>query len=122
MPTITTTDANKAFDQHVGRRIVLRRAALDMSQTDLAKVLGVSFQQVQKYESGANRVAASRLFAMSQALGVSFGFWADGYDATGATEPFTAFDANVIRLGVAARHATPRRDQRRHRHVPHAHG
>lgn len=107
MPTVTTSDADKAFDQHIGQRIVLRRAALKMNQSTLAAALGVSFQQVQKYESGTNRVAASRLYAMSRALGAPFAYWAEGYgDITPRLAP-DGFDARAIRLSVAARHATP---------------
>lgn len=62
-------------DVHVGGRIQLRRAILGMSQTGLADLLGVSFQQVQKYESGMNRVSASRLYSMSQALRIPISFF-----------------------------------------------
>ncbi len=53
-------------DVHVGARLRQRRTLLGMTQTDLADALGMSFQQVQKYENGTNRVSASRLFEMSQ--------------------------------------------------------
>ena len=58
-------------DRFVGARIAWRRAALGMSQTALAQQLGVTFQQVQKYESGANRVSASRLHRIATVLGAS---------------------------------------------------
>ena len=58
-------------DAFVGARIALRRAALGLSQTALADRLGVSFQQIQKYETGANRVSASRLHHIAGVLGVS---------------------------------------------------
>jgi transcriptional regulator with XRE-family HTH domain len=48
-------------DKHVGSRVRARRVMLDMSQTDLGDALGLTFQQVQKYEKGANRIGASRL-------------------------------------------------------------
>ena len=57
------------IDAFVGTRIALRRAALGLSQTALAQRLGISFQQVQKYESGANRVSASRLHHIAGILG-----------------------------------------------------
>lgn len=63
------------IDQHVGKCMRARRAALRMSQTDLGKEIGVTFQQVQKYEMGINRVAASRLQRLADALGVSVEFF-----------------------------------------------
>ncbi|MGI4944434.1 MAG: helix-turn-helix domain-containing protein [Janthinobacterium lividum] len=62
-------------DVHVGGRIHLRRAVLGMSQTALADLLGVSFQQVQKYESGMNRVSASRLYDITKALRTQISFF-----------------------------------------------
>lgn len=58
-----------SIDVHVARRIMERRQALGLSQSALAERLGVSFQQLQKYESGQNRVSASRLHRLSAALG-----------------------------------------------------
>jgi transcriptional regulator with XRE-family HTH domain len=66
----------------IGARIRTRRRQLGLSQTALAENLGVSFQQVQKYERGANRVAASTLVAAAQALDVSVS-WLVGEDAAG---------------------------------------
>lgn len=59
------------IDKAVGARIRTYRKALGLSQTELADSIGVRFQQVQKYESGANRVAASRLWQIAETLGVS---------------------------------------------------
>lgn len=59
------------IDKAVGLRIRTYRKALGMSQTELADLIGVRFQQVQKYENGSNRVAASRLWQIADALGVS---------------------------------------------------
>jgi len=58
-----------AVDAFVGTRIALRRAALGLSQTALAERLGISFQQVQKYEAGINRISASRLHHVARILG-----------------------------------------------------
>src|SRR5881409_1651036 len=69
-----------------------RRRQLGLSQTDLAEKLGVSFQQVQKYERGANRVAASTLVAASQALGVTMG-WLVGEDAADREDDDEVFRA-----------------------------
>ncbi len=59
-----------SVDVMVGQRVRARRAALGMSQTELGRRIGVKFQQVQKYESGQNRVSASRLWAIAEALDV----------------------------------------------------
>jgi transcriptional regulator with XRE-family HTH domain len=64
-------------DAHVGHRIRSRRSALQMSQGTLAKGLGLTFQQVQKYEKGTNRVGASRLQAIAAILGVPVSFFFD---------------------------------------------
>jgi transcriptional regulator with XRE-family HTH domain len=65
------TGGRDAVDVYVGARIGLRRSALGLSQTALAQQLGVSFQQVQKYETGQNRISASRLHHAATALGTS---------------------------------------------------
>lgn len=65
-------------DVHVGARIRLRRKVLKMSQEKLGEQLGVTFQQVQKYERGANRVGASRLWKISEVLDVPVSFFYDG--------------------------------------------
>jgi transcriptional regulator with XRE-family HTH domain len=63
------------IDVMVGKRIRLRRVQLGFSQTELGKKLGVTFQQVQKYENGANRVSCSRLYEISTALDVPITFF-----------------------------------------------
>lgn len=65
-------------DKHVGARIRMRRMMLGISQEKLAAPLGLTFQQVQKYENGANRVGASRLQQIAATLGVSVGFFFEG--------------------------------------------
>ena len=66
------------YDHELGRRIRLRRVELKMSQSDLADKLGVTFQQVQKYEKGVNRVGAARLQQVATALDVPVTFFFDG--------------------------------------------
>lgn len=68
MPTLGERDD---IDAYVGSRISLRRSALGLSQMALARQLGISFQQVQKYETGTNRIAASRLHRVAVILGTS---------------------------------------------------
>ena len=64
-------------DIHVGSRVRFRRMLLGMSQERLGEKLGLTFQQVQKYEKGVNRIGASRLFELSRVLGVSVSFFYD---------------------------------------------
>lgn len=66
------------FDRHVGRRIRMRRIQVGMSQERLADSLGVTFQQVQKYEKGANRITMSRMRIVAQVLGVPMAFFSEG--------------------------------------------
>ena len=65
-------------DCHIAQRVQLRRVMLGMTQSDLAKRCGVSFQQIQKYETAGNRIPASRLFDLSQALETSVAFFFSG--------------------------------------------
>src|SRR3979411_1138136 len=65
------------IDVHVGARIRLRRTLMGMSQERLGEALGLTFQQVQKYERGVNRVGASRLFDLSRVLDVPISFFFD---------------------------------------------
>ena len=69
------TKATNSIDKHVGSRVRMRRLMLKMSQTKLGDSLGVTFQQVQKYEKGVNRISASRLQQMSQTLRVPVAFF-----------------------------------------------
>jgi transcriptional regulator with XRE-family HTH domain len=65
-------------DQHVGGRVRMRRKMLAMSQAQLAEALGITYQQVQKYERGANRIGASRLQQISHILQVPVAFFFEG--------------------------------------------
>jgi transcriptional regulator with XRE-family HTH domain len=66
------------IDVHVGRRLRLRRTLLGMSQERLGELLGLTFQQVQKYERGANRVSASKLWEIAAALKTPVAYFYDG--------------------------------------------
>lgn len=72
--------SSTAIDAYVGRRLKQRREELGLSQEKLAEFLGISFQQVQKYERGFNRVGASRLFQIGEALSVPTAFFFDGIE------------------------------------------
>ena len=69
-------------DVHVGKRIRHRRWLVGMTQQQLAEHVGIKFQQIQKYETGANRVSASRLWDIADALDVQVSFFFEGLDAT----------------------------------------
>lgn len=66
-------------DRHVGRRVQEKRLGLGLTQTALAKAVGVSFQQVQKYEKGTNRVSASKLFEIADFMKVDIPFFFEGF-------------------------------------------
>lgn len=66
------------IDVHVGRRVKMRRILIGMSQEKLGDRLGLTFQQVQKYEKGANRIGASRLWDLSRILGVPVRYFFEG--------------------------------------------
>ena len=74
------------IDVHVGGRVRLRRTLMGMSQERLGEALGLTFQQVQKYERGVNRIGASRLFDLARVLDVPIGFFFDDMpDGVGGT-------------------------------------
>lgn len=77
------------IDVHVGSRIRLRRSLLGMSQEHLGDALGVTFQQIQKYERGANRVGASRLFDISRVLDVPISYFFDDLPSDMSTTPLS---------------------------------
>ena len=68
-------------DVHVGKRIRQRRWLIGMTQQKLAEMVGIKFQQIQKYETGANRVSASRLWDIADVLGVQVAFFFEGIKA-----------------------------------------
>ncbi|MDG1438385.1 MAG: helix-turn-helix domain-containing protein [Emcibacteraceae bacterium] len=72
-----TKSSPDPVDIHVGARVRLRRTLLGISQEKLGKALGLTFQQVQKYERGANRIGSSRLFQLSRILDVPVSFFFD---------------------------------------------
>jgi transcriptional regulator with XRE-family HTH domain len=99
-------DADLIVDKHVGNRVRMRRMMLGMSQEALGEALGVTFQQVQKYEKGKNRVSASRLQHISQVLQVSVPFFFEGapggVDGTADTPSYVnEFIATSVGLALA---------------------
>lgn len=81
-------------DVHVGRKLKQIRTLRRMSQTDVARRLNLSFQQIQKYEIGSNRIAASRLFELSQILEVPPGYFFEGLEEgqSGSAEADTGIE------------------------------
>jgi transcriptional regulator with XRE-family HTH domain len=71
------------IDVHVGSRVRMRRMLITMSQEKLGDSLGLTFQQVQKYEKGSNRIGASRLFQIARVLGVPISFFYEGLSGDG---------------------------------------
>jgi transcriptional regulator with XRE-family HTH domain len=91
------------IDVHVGKRLRLRRTLLGMSQERLGELLGLTFQQVQKYERGANRIGSSRLYELGRILDVPVSFFFDdlpeelagsaaGYSLRGLAEESSGFE------------------------------
>ncbi|AJE46239.1 helix-turn-helix domain-containing protein [Celeribacter indicus] len=74
-------------DVHVGKRIRHRRWMVGMTQQQLAEKVGIKFQQIQKYETGMNRVSASRLWDIAEALSVPVAFFFEGMDVPAADMP-----------------------------------
>ena len=79
-PSLPKKQANP-IDAQVGNRVRLRRMLIGMSQERLGELLGLTFQQVQKYEKGVNRIGAGRLFEIARILGVPIDFFYDGVAA-----------------------------------------
>ncbi len=76
-----------SIDEHIGQRVQLRRVMMGLSQKDLAKRCGVTFQQIQKYECAGNRIAASRLYELSTALETPVSFFFAGLPGFIEREP-----------------------------------
>ena len=98
-------DKPNPIDIHVGSRVRLRRNMLGLSQEKLGEAIGLTFQQVQKYERGANRIGASRLHDLSRVLDVPVAFFFDDMDPVRAPAipggfaepPAEAFDSDPLR-------------------------
>jgi len=90
-----------SLDKEIGRRLRQARLAENLTQDGLAKKLGISFQQVQKYENGSNRVSASRLFSVAKVLNLPIIYFYDEIEGPGsavATAEDSALPDRVIRV------------------------
>ncbi len=86
-------------DIHVGSRLRAVRVRRGLSQTNLADKLGLTFQQVQKYESGANRISASKLFAISRIMGVTPDYFFEGLEYAGGGGT-AEVDLKAVRIAI----------------------
>ena len=86
------------IDFHVGKRMRRRRRLLGLTQQQLAEAVGIRFQQIQKYESGANRVSASRLFEIAEALDAPVQYFYEGLESGQIESPVDgdSVDADVF--------------------------
>lgn len=101
-------DGPHPVDRHVGRRVAEKRLSMGRNQSDLGRALGLTFQQIQKYEKGTNRVSASKLYDMARYFDVPVSYFFEGLNAqAGVAEPGAAFDnehpvtrqsAEIVRL------------------------
>ena len=103
-------------DAHVGKRIRHRRWMVGMTQQQLADKVGIKFQQIQKYETGMNRVSASRLWDVADALGVQISFFFEGLAEGQANEAYAhgdmMSDKEALEL-VRSYYAIPEAQRRR---------
>ncbi|WP_297778681.1 helix-turn-helix transcriptional regulator [uncultured Roseovarius sp.] len=107
-------------DVHVGKRIRHRRWLVGMTQQQLAESVGIKFQQIQKYETGANRVSASRLWDIAESLDVTISFFFEGLEKDGGVEREKSDPARADLMGdkealdlVRSYYAIPENQRRR---------
>ncbi len=97
------SDLPHPVDVHVGQRLRLRRALMGLSQERLAELVGVTFQQIQKYERGANRIGSSRLYELARVLAVPIDYFFEGLEEARQPGPGLAEPAAGFRHETAAR-------------------
>lgn len=107
-----------AVDTHVGKRIRHRRWMVGITQQQLAEGVGIKFQQIQKYETGMNRVSASRLWDIAQVLDVPIAFFFEGLTRTEAADAFATQKDDILSDKEAMNllrifHAIPEQQRRR---------
>jgi transcriptional regulator with XRE-family HTH domain len=100
-------------DVHVGARVRMRRRMLDITQQKLAEAVGVTFQQIQKYEQGSNRISASKLYEIAQFLGAPISYFFEGLPEPGQDADMTGLQQKVAAFlqmpeGVGLIEALPR--------------
>jgi transcriptional regulator with XRE-family HTH domain len=116
----TGEDGPHPVDRHVGRRVCEKRLALGYNQSDLGRALGLTFQQIQKYEKGTNRVSASKLWDIARFFKVDIGYFFEGLtgsSAVGMAEEGAAFEHDhpatryTIEIGRLAPQLTTRQQK-----------
>lgn len=109
-------------DLHVGARVRMRRKFLGMSQEGLAETIELTFQQVQKYERGSNRISASKLYEIARALKAPVAYFFEGYGENEAVEGFSESESEqfvhgflMTTEGIELAEAFPRIKNAKHR-------
>ncbi len=112
-------DGPHPVDRYVGRRVCEKRISLGYNQSDLGRALGLTFQQIQKYEKGVNRISASKLFDISRFFKVDVGYFFDGLaeGTAGVAEEGTGFehDFPATRQTIEIARLAPRLSTKRQR-------
>lgn len=112
-------DGPHPVDRHVGRRVCEKRISLGYNQSDLGRALGLTFQQIQKYEKGVNRISASKLFDISRFFRVDIGYFFEGLaeGAAGMAEDAAGFehDFPATRQTIEINRLAPRLSAKRQR-------
>lgn len=94
-----------SVDSHVGQRVRMRRTLLGLSQEKLGEAIGLTFQQVQKYERGSNRISAGTLYRLGQVLDVPVSFFFDCYDAPQGRKTDAPLSEAAVDSGISRREA-----------------
>lgn len=123
MDELKKTDRSpNPVDLHVGARVRMRRKFLGMSQEGLAETIALTFQQVQKYERGSNRVSASKLWEISKALKAPVAYFFEGYGESESVEGFSESESEqfvhgflMTTEGIELAEAFPRIKSAKHR-------
>lgn len=97
------------IDSHIGKRLRLRRTMMGLSQEAVAKAVGITFQQVQKYEKGVNAMNARRLVEFSRFMNVPVAYFFEGIESVGSTA--TANAAGFAEAATAFEHGSPVSDR-----------
>ena len=82
------------IDAHVGRKLKLRRINLGLSQQELGKMLSITFQQIQKYEKGVNRISSGKLYELSKVLNTPVTYFFDGIEGSDSNETYKNINYN----------------------------
>ena len=84
------------FNIHLGKKLRMRRLSLGLTQTKVAQAINVTFQQIQKYEKGSNRIGASRLYDLSRALGVGVSYFFEDLPESGPSRGFAPTQSDAV--------------------------